>query len=79
VQRSRLTTLLVAAAVGALFVAGLAVHGVIGGLLLALVAVVLVALSTATWQHLPQSGRVARGLVILLVGGLAAAKLAGGL
>jgi uncharacterized protein DUF6703 len=77
VLRSRPVTLLLAGAVGALLVAGLAVHGVGGGLILAVVAVLLVLLSSATWAHLHPRGRVVRVVVIAFVSGIAVAKLVG--
>ena len=54
---SRLTLLVAAAAVGALFVAGLAVSGALGGILLLGVAGVLLVLSRATWRRVSPGGR----------------------
>jgi hypothetical protein len=64
-------------AVGALVVAGLVVHGPVGGVLLGIVVAALVFLSSATWAVLPARGRVARGLVIGAVTALAVLKLTG--
>jgi hypothetical protein len=77
VLRTRLLILLVALVVGVVFIAGLAVHGRGGGLLLAVVAVLLVALSLPTWPHLHPRGRGVRAVVIVGVTALAVAKLAG--
>lgn len=60
-----------------MFVAGLAVHGVVGGALLVVVAAVLVALSAAAWQQVRSQGRPARLVVIAALLALAAAKFAG--
>jgi hypothetical protein len=72
---SRPVTLLLAAAVGALFVAGLAVDGSAGALLLVLVLAGLVALSAATWERVPPRGRAARGVIVLAVAGLVVLKI----
>lgn len=74
---SRLTAILIVLAVGALVVAGLIVHGVVGGILLGVVVAALVFLSSATWAGLSTRGRVARGLVIGAVSGIAVVKLTG--
>jgi hypothetical protein len=79
VLRTRLLILLVALAVGVMFVAGLVMHGVGGGLLLAVVAILLVVLSIPTWPHLHPRGRAVRAVVIVGVTALAVAKLAGAL
>jgi hypothetical protein len=63
--------------VGALVVAGLVVRGPVGGILLGVVVAVLVFMSSATWATLPTRGRVARGLVIAAVAGVAVVKLTG--
>jgi hypothetical protein len=68
VLRSRPITLLVAGAVGALFIAGLFVHGHVGAVLLLAVAVVLVTLSAAAWPSIPERGRRVRiGVVAVVV------------
>jgi hypothetical protein len=77
VRTSRLTGLLIAVAVGALVVAGLVVHGPVGGILLGVVVAILVLLSGATWNALPARGRIIRGLVIAAVTALAVVKFAG--
>lgn len=76
-RSSRLVNVLIAIAVGALVLTGLFVHGPVGGILLAVVVVLLVFLSSATWATLPTRGRIARGLVIGAVGALAVVKFAG--
>lgn len=65
--RSRPVTLLVAGAIGALFLAGLLVHGHVGAILLLAVAVVLVTVSAAVWPALPERGRRLRIAVVVLV------------
>ena len=76
-RSSRLTLFLAAAAVGALALAGLFIHGPVGGILLAIVVAILIFLSSATWPALHTRGRVVRGLVIAAIGALAVLKLAG--
>ena len=76
-RSSRLTVVLIAAAIGALALGGLIVHGPAGGVMLGVVVAILVVLSSATWATLPARGRVARGLVIAAVTALAVVKLAG--
>jgi hypothetical protein len=77
VRTSRLTVILAAVAVGVVFLAGLFVHGPIGGILLLAVLAVLVALSSSTWATLPSRGRAARVIVIVAVAVLAVLKFAG--
>jgi hypothetical protein len=72
---SRPVTLLLAAGVGALFVAGLAVDGVTGAVLLMLVLAGMVALSAAAWERIPSRGRAARIVLALAVAGLVVLKL----
>ena len=72
---SRPVTLLVAAGVGALFVAGLAVEDEPGALLLLVVLVAMIALSVVTWERIPPRGRAARGVIVLAVAGLVVLKL----
>jgi hypothetical protein len=74
--RSRLANLLVAAATGAVFLAGLFTDGVLSALLLLAVVAFLVLLSAAAWQSIPARGRGMRVIVILLVLVLAAVKVA---
>ena len=72
---SRPVTLLAAAAIGALFVVGLAVDGIGGALIVLAVAVVLAVLAAAAWQHLPERGRPLRLAIIALVTLIAVVKL----
>lgn len=69
--------ILVAAAVGLVFLVGLVVHGPVGGVLLLLVAAVLVAASRGAWQVVRPEGRPLRIAVVVAIVALAAAKLAG--
>lgn len=75
--QSRLVIVLGAIVVGAMFLAGLFVHGPLGGALLALTCVVLVGLTTAAWGQLPPRTRPLRLVIIGAVAALAVLKLAG--
>jgi hypothetical protein len=68
-------TLLLAAAAGLLFVAGLVVEGAAGAVLLLLVLAALVTLSAARWSDLPSRGRAARLVILAAVAGLVVLKL----
>jgi hypothetical protein len=72
----RLRNLLGAAVVGALFIAGLFIHGALGGILLLATAVILGVLSSATWHRIPSRGRPLRILIILVVIAVALVKFA---
>jgi len=71
--------LLLVIAIAGLTIAGLAVHGLVGGICLLVVAAVLVALSVGAWGRVRSHGRPVRVLIAAIVLGLAAAKLAGAL
>jgi uncharacterized membrane protein YdbT with pleckstrin-like domain len=73
---SRRQAIVVALVVGAVFIAGLAIHGPLGGVLLLLVDAALIALSRAMW-HAISNGRGLRIVVIVVVAALAVVKLAG--
>jgi hypothetical protein len=73
----RLAIILGAAAVGALFAAGLFVNGRAGGAILLVVAAILATLTYATWAHRRQ-GRELRLLILLAVVVIAVIKLANG-
>ena len=75
-RRNRATLIVAAGVVGLLALAGLVVHGPVGGVLLLLVAAVLVTLSARAWAHVPARGRPVRVFVVLLVVALVLAKLA---
>jgi uncharacterized membrane-anchored protein len=51
----------------ALLVAGLFVHGILGGIALVAVALILVWLAVVSWQSLAPPARVVRAAVIALV------------
>ena len=70
--------LLAAAAVGAMFVAGLAIHGWVGAVLLLLTDVVLATSSVATWTRVRPQGRPFRVVIIALILVLAIVKIARG-
>jgi hypothetical protein len=70
--------LLGAAAVGALFLAGLFIHGVVGGVLLLLTAAILVTLSWGAWSRMQPQGRPLRVVVIVVIAVLAVLKIAHG-
>jgi hypothetical protein len=73
--QSRPVTLLLAAATGLLFVAGLVVEGAAGAVLLLLVLAALVTLTAARWSTLPSRGRGARLVILAAVAGLVVLKL----
>jgi hypothetical protein len=75
--RSRLVIVLGAVAVGALFVAGLFVHGPGGGGFLALTDIVLIALTGAAWSQVQPKARPFRVVVIVAIAALAIVKLTG--
>jgi hypothetical protein len=78
VQRpGRGNAILLLAAVGIVFIAGLAIHGPVGGVLLLLVAATLVLFSARVWRHVRREGRPLRVVVLAAVIGLAVAKLTG--
>ena len=76
-RTSRLTLVLVAAAVVVLVLAGLIVHGAVGGVLLGVVVAILVFVSSPTWPALARRDRFLRDLVIGAVAGIAVVKFAG--
>ena len=65
------------AAVGIVFLVGLFIHGVVGGVLLLLVAANLVLFSSGAWPRVRREGKLPRILIVAVVIALAAAKLAG--
>jgi hypothetical protein len=75
--RSRLVIVLGAVAVGAVFVAGLFVHGPGGGGFLALTDIALIALTGTAWSHVQPKARPFRIAVIVVIAALAVVKLAG--
>ena len=68
--------LLLVAAVGIVFLAGLVIHGAVGGVLLLLVAATLVLFTAGAWPRVRREGKLPRLLVIAVVMALAVAKLA---
>lgn len=77
-MQRRAPILLGAAVVGAVFAAGLFIHGRGGGALLLLADGALITLSLATWTRVPPQGRPLRIFIIATVGTLAVAKLVAG-
>jgi hypothetical protein len=69
--------LLLVIAIFGLSVAGLAVHGLVGGALLLVVAAVLVTLSVGTWGQLRRQGRPVRILIAGALVVIAVLKIAG--
>ena len=67
--------LLLVAAVGLVFLAGLVIHGVVGGVLLLLVAATLLLFTSGAWSRVRREGKLPRILIIALVLALAVAKL----
>ena len=76
-RRSRGNLLLLAAAVGIVFLVGLAIHGAVGGVLLLLVAATLLLLTARAWRHVRRQGRPLRLLVLAAVLVLVVLKFAG--
>lgn len=77
-MRRRLVIILAAAAVGAIFAAGLFIHGRVGGGLLLATDAVLIALARISWPQLAPKGRPIRLLVIAVVAVIALTKLISG-
>ena len=71
------SAILLVLGVGAVFLAGLVVHGAVGGLLLLLVAATLALFSAGEWHRVRREGRAPRILIIVAVAALAVLKLAG--
>lgn len=63
----RLANLLVASTVGAIFVAGLFIHGWVGGVLLLITAAILASLTRLLWNRVRPQGRPLRVLVITAI------------
>jgi hypothetical protein len=74
-MQRRLVIVLAAVAVLAIFLAGLFIHGRVGGALLLLTDAILITLTRATWPHVRPQGRPLRILVIAAVGIGAVIKL----
>ncbi|MGN6473181.1 MAG: DUF6703 family protein [Mycobacteriales bacterium] len=74
----RLLIVLGALAVGALFAAGLFVHGRVGGGLLLLTDAILIGLSRMAWAQVRTQGRPLRILIIAAIAVIAVVKLAKG-
>jgi hypothetical protein len=77
-MQRRLMIVAGAAVVGAVFLAGLFIHGPLGGALLLVVVAMLLGLLRITWSHLRPQGRPLRVAVIVIIVVVAAIKLAGG-
>ena len=76
-RRSRGLALLLVIVIAGLTIAGLAVHGPVGGILLLAVVAVLVTLSVGAWGQVRRQGRPVRALIATVLLGLAIAKLMG--
>ena len=76
-RRDRSVALLAALVMAGLFIAGLAIHGATGGVLLLVVAAVLVTLSVGVWGQIRRRGRGPRLLIVAGVIALAVLKFAG--
>jgi hypothetical protein len=74
-MRRRGPILLSAAAIGAVFVAGLFIHGWVGAALLVLTDAVLATMSIGTWSRVRPQGRPLRILVIAAVAVVAVIKI----
>jgi len=77
VRPTRRNSILIAAAVGIVFIVGLAVHGPVGGVLLLLVAATLVLFTARAWGAVRREGRPLRVAVLIVVVVVAVLKLAG--
>jgi hypothetical protein len=75
-MQQRFAILLGAVAVGAIFLAGLFIHGPVGGGLLLLTVAILIALTRLTWERVRPQGRPLRLVVIVAIAVLAVIKLA---
>jgi hypothetical protein len=69
--------ILLVAAVGIVFILGLALHGPVGGVLLLLVAATLVLFSFHAWPHVRRNARPLRILVVAAVVAIGVAKMTG--
>lgn len=74
---NRRNLILIAAAVGIVFIVGLAVQGPVGGVLLLLVAVTLAVFTAKAWGAVRREGRPLRVAVLIVVVVLAVLKLSG--
>jgi hypothetical protein len=74
-MQQRFAILLGALAVGAIFLAGLFIHGPVGGGLLLVTAAILISLTRLTWNRVRPQGRPLRLVVITAIVVLAAIKL----
>jgi len=63
-------------AVGAVFLAGLFIPGIVGAILLLAVTGLLVTLSSVTWPALRPRERLMRVLIVVVIVAIAVAKLA---
>jgi len=72
----RLRNLLGAVVVGASFVAGLFIHGALGGVLLLLTALVLGVLTSAVWHRMRARDRAFRLVIILVIVAVGLVKFA---
>ena len=75
-SRSRLANLLAATGVGAVFLAGLFIHGVVGAVLLFAVAAFLGYLSSQAWSAIHPRARRLRLVVLAVIVAVAVLKLA---
>jgi hypothetical protein len=74
-QRRR--QILAVVAVGAVFLAGLFIPGIVGAILLLAIAGLLITLSSVTWPALRSRERVMRALIVVAIVVIAVAKIAG--
>jgi hypothetical protein len=72
----RLRNLLGAAVVGAVFLAGLFIHGALGGVLLLATAIMLGIFTSAIWHRLPPARRPLRILIVVVILAVAVIKFA---
>jgi hypothetical protein len=74
-MQQRLLMILIAAAVGVLFAAGLFFHGAKGAGLLLITDAILIAITVSVWGDSRPQGRPVRIAVITIIAAIAVAKL----
>ena len=75
-MQERRRQILAVMAVGAVFLAGLFIPGIVGAILLLAVTGLLVTLSSVTWPALRPRERLMRVLIVVVIVAIAVAKLA---
>jgi hypothetical protein len=76
-RRNRGNAILLVCVVTGLAIAGLAVHGPVGGILLLVVAAVAATATTQAWPHIRREGKPVRVVILAALLVIAVLKLAG--